>query len=157
MRVLMKHIRNCAKALIIRDRQVLLIEKRVGDANWFVFPGGGQERGETLEEALQRECMEEIGTHVVVGPLRFVREYVGSKHEFGDSHQDRHHVELLFLCDVPDDYQPRMGEAPDEEQIRVDWIPLENLNEEPVFPRTLAKAIAQGDLSNLDVYWGDVN
>ncbi len=153
----MKHIRNCAKALIIRDRKVLLVEKRVGDDNWFVFPGGGQDKGETLEEALQRECMEEIGTHVVLGPLRFIREYVGSKHEFGESHQDRHHIELLFLCDVPDDYQPRMGKEPDQEQIRVDWIAIEDLATEPVFPRAIAKALATEDINTLHIYWGDVN
>lgn len=157
MRVLMKPIRNCAKALIIRDGKVLLLEKQVGDANWYVFPGGGQAKGETLAEAVQRECMEEIGTHVTIGSLRFVREYIGANHEFPKAHEELHHLEFLFLCDVPDDYEPKMGTAPDEEQIRVDWIPIEDLATYPVFPRKLAKAIAEEDHSTLNIYWGDVN
>lgn len=153
----MKPIRNCAKALIIRDEKVLLLEKQVGEANWFVFPGGGQDKGETLADSIQRECMEEIGTHVKIGPLRFVREYIGSNHEFAKAHEDLHHIEFLFLCDVPGEYEPKVGEAPDEEQIRVAWIPIKDLATLPVFPRTLAKSIAEQGVAKLNIYWGDVN
>jgi 8-oxo-dGTP pyrophosphatase MutT (NUDIX family) len=42
----MKPIRNSIKAIIIRDRHVLLIKNIDKDGFWYVFPGGGQDSGE---------------------------------------------------------------------------------------------------------------
>jgi 8-oxo-dGTP diphosphatase len=39
-------------------------------AGYWEFPGGKCEAGESAEEATRRECLEEIGLGVVVGPLR---------------------------------------------------------------------------------------
>src|SRR5687768_8900235 len=48
--------RNSAKALIVKDGRILVIRKKVGTELWYLLPGGGQEKGETLHEALKREC-----------------------------------------------------------------------------------------------------
>jgi len=46
-------------------------------AGYWEFPGGKCEPGESPEEATARECLEEIGVPVVVGPLlrRIVHRY----------------------------------------------------------------------------------
>lgn len=70
-------IRNSAKALILRDGSLLttMAETR-SDGTYYVLPGGGQEAGETLAEAVVRECREELGAEVAVERLLYIRERV---------------------------------------------------------------------------------
>lgn len=49
------------------DGRVLLAHRR--DIDWWNLPNGGVETGETVEEALRREAMEELGVEVEVGQL----------------------------------------------------------------------------------------
>ena len=46
------------------ERRVLLAHRR--DIDWWNLPGGGMERGETVEEAIIREVREETGLEVEV-------------------------------------------------------------------------------------------
>lgn len=55
-----------ASAVIIKDNQVLLIHRfRVERGEYFVFPGGGVESEESVEQALVREMKEELGITVL--------------------------------------------------------------------------------------------
>jgi A/G-specific adenine glycosylase len=59
-------------AAIIRQRGRVLIARRPLDSmlgGLWEFPGGKKERGESLEECLQREICEELGIEIKVGPL----------------------------------------------------------------------------------------
>ena len=77
-------IRVANKAIIVRDGR-LLVTVNTGDfATFYLCPGGGQDHGEDAHEGLRRECREEIGCDVVVGELAFVRDYIGSEHEFSE-------------------------------------------------------------------------
>jgi len=72
---LINGVRNAARAMITREGRVLLPRKDgapLGER--YALPGGAQEMGETLEQALNRECLEEIGTRVRVRDLRYVAE-----------------------------------------------------------------------------------
>ncbi|MDI6739140.1 MAG: NUDIX domain-containing protein [Candidatus Edwardsbacteria bacterium] len=74
----MKLIRNSAKAVIINDCKLLVLEMRDEDGPWYALPGGGQQPGETLHAALVRECREEANAAVTIGELLFIREYIGT-------------------------------------------------------------------------------
>src|SRR5882724_637725 len=99
----MPAIRTSAKALVIRDG-FLLLTKNVGwrGDDYYILPGGGQNHGESLVQALERECREELGARVRVKSLRYVRDYIGKNHAFAERHAELHQVEYMFLCDLLD-------------------------------------------------------
>ncbi|MEC1177482.1 NUDIX domain-containing protein [Metasolibacillus meyeri] len=49
-------IRNSAKAIIVKDEKLLAIKIQENGGTYYILPGGGQEHGENLHQALQREC-----------------------------------------------------------------------------------------------------
>lgn len=50
------------------DGRALQLKQTYGDRRWGL-PGGGVEPGETIHQAIARECAEELGTSVELGPL----------------------------------------------------------------------------------------
>jgi 8-oxo-dGTP diphosphatase len=153
----MKPIRNSAKALIVEDGRVLCIQKEDELGSYSILPGGGQEKGETLHDALRRECCEEIGAEIEIGPLRFVREYISNNHEFAHEEPDMHQVEFMFDCVLSPGSQVGNGSMPDVGQLAVTWVPLEDLERERLYPLSLARALAIGEWDGVPVYLGDVN
>ena len=63
-------LRFVAAALIVRDGEVLIGQRRVDQpmASLWEFPGGKIEPGESPEQALARELDEELGIHATIGP-----------------------------------------------------------------------------------------
>src|SRR5205823_14899647 len=59
--------RIAASALIFDGNRVLLAHRR--DIDWWNLPGGGMEAGETVEQAIRREVLEETGLEVEVERL----------------------------------------------------------------------------------------
>ncbi|MBE1553038.1 NUDIX domain-containing protein [Sporosarcina limicola] len=57
-------MRNRGSSVIIENNKVALIKRvRVGQ-EYYVFPGGGIENGESPEQAAIRETFEELGVHI---------------------------------------------------------------------------------------------
>jgi ADP-ribose pyrophosphatase YjhB (NUDIX family) len=152
----MKPIRNSAKAVIVQDGRLLVIrlEDQYGAA--FVFPGGGQEKGEELKDAVARECLEEIGQAVTVGELLHIREYIGKNHEFAQWDADVHQVEFYFECKLVDPKAKIFeGSNPDDHQVAVEWIPLEELSKVRLYPKTIGELLQNKNASR--IYLGDLN
>ena len=148
-------IRSTARAVIVREQQILLLRKDYGEhGERFALPGGGQDTGESLHEALQRECEEEIGTRVEIGPMLHVADFI--KLRDTDPPTRRHVLDLLFLCQVPEGYEPRNGPSPDKHQVEVIWAELIQLGEMPLFPPYLADCISRLDESQRPLYLGRV-
>ncbi len=77
----MKRIRGCA--IVVHKEKVLLIRrKRVGVDEYFVFPGGGQEMDESLEQTAVREALEETSLVVSVKKLLYHFTDERSEHNF---------------------------------------------------------------------------
>ncbi|MEW8977710.1 MAG: NUDIX domain-containing protein [Symbiobacterium sp.] len=95
-------MRQKAYALIVENGRLLLVRYYYPKENaWFWnFPGGTVEPGETLEEALRRELIEECCVEVEVGPM-LLREVVPG----------RNYVRHFFRCRIKSG-RPRVGTDP---------------------------------------------
>jgi 8-oxo-dGTP pyrophosphatase MutT (NUDIX family) len=81
------YFRISVNALVFVEGRVLLAQRR--DIDWWNLPGGGMEPGETVEEALRREVLEETGLHVE--PVKLVGVY---------SKPQKQEVVMTFLCRI---------------------------------------------------------
>lgn len=59
-------MRTRAGIVLIEDGKVALIERHRAGLDYYVFPGGGVDEGETPEQAAVREAKEELGVDVAV-------------------------------------------------------------------------------------------
>ncbi|MCK5037086.1 MAG: NUDIX domain-containing protein [Candidatus Sabulitectum sp.] len=153
----MKTVRNSAKSVIIRDNRLLAIRNTTDGQDWYLLPGGGQNHGESLRDALKRECMEEASILVEVGDILFVRDYISKNHEFAETENDAHQVEFMFICTIAEDAEPQMGTGADQWQTGVQWLPLNKLSEYDLYPSRLKKALSAGIPEKHPIYLGDVN
>ena len=66
------HFQVRVTGLLMEDNQILLVKQRVSSNRAWSLPGGRAEAGETLEEAIARELLEETGLHVKVNKLLYL-------------------------------------------------------------------------------------
>lgn len=122
-------IRVGAKAVIVRDGQVLLVRYEDANGIHYNFPGGGIDKGESIRKGLRREVHEETNLQVKVGRLLLAAEYEPKKHDrlYGRIHK----LTLYFQCEPKEDTQPQEGgepsvpAKPDQDQVGVEWFPLQ--------------------------------
>ena len=63
-------------AIIVRDGRIFATQRGYGDwKDWWEFPGGKVEPGESPEDALKREICEELATEIEVDELLTIVEY----------------------------------------------------------------------------------
>ena len=87
-------------AVIVQDGEVLIVKRKYDPlAGQWSLPGGGVELGETLEESIVREMLEETGLRIEVGPVIEVFDRI-TRDDKGDVQY--HFVLVDYLCRVAD-------------------------------------------------------
>lgn len=106
-------VRNSARSIILRDGKVAMIHSLKQD--YYKFPGGGIEAGESPVEAMIRETREEAG--LVVKP-ETVREY-GYVHRIqrGEKDPDECFIQdnFYYFCEAEEEILPPQMEDYEEE------------------------------------------
>lgn len=59
-------MRNRGSAVLVENREIVLIKRIRNDVTYYVFLGGGIEKGEAPEDATKREGLEELGVDINV-------------------------------------------------------------------------------------------
>lgn len=137
----LKPLRNSAKALIIENGKVLCTCNHDLLGDFYLLPGGGQNHGETLIQAVQRECLEEIGAAVEVGNLLFVREYISANHELAQFDDSIHQIEFMFACKLLEPVGSQTLSETDAMQTGVEWLKIANLADMRFYPTSLIEQI----------------
>lgn len=109
-------------AVIIRDGMLFATQRGYGEwKDWWEFPGGKVEPGETPQEALKREIREELATVVEVGDLLTTVNY-----DYPGFHLTMH----CFFCTIVGG-QPSLLEHEDARWLAMDeldsvrWLPAD--------------------------------
>ena len=115
------------RAIIIVEDNILLIHRVMEkEVSYWVVPGGGVELGENHEQAVKRECMEELGITVDVNTLFMQRtlDKIGSKGQ----------EEFFYLCKITG-CEVGTGKGPEFDpgtkiykgEHKVSWVDLKEL------------------------------
>lgn len=120
------------RAVILQEHSVLLIHRIKGGQEYWVFPGGGVEQGETQETALQREALEELGVVVSVD-----RQF--AMHERDKEKQDPQQ-EVFYFCSITGG-ELGTGKGPEfqkgthyEGMYALEWVSLASISQRNVVP-----------------------
>jgi len=113
-------------AIVIKDDKILLVHRRKMGKEYWVVVGGGAEEGETMDQALEREVMEETGLKPV--GYKFLGE---SKGEYDDDI-------VFYSCELEDGELilggPENERNTEDNWYHVEWFPIKNLNKISLYP-----------------------
>ena len=97
----MKHI-NVVCAVIVNKGRIFACQRGYGEwKDWWEFPGGKIESGESPEDALLREIREELSIDLSID-----RHLTTVEYDYPDFHLTMH----CYLCHLKDDIQPHLLE-----------------------------------------------
>ena len=111
-------------AIIVAGRRVLATQRGIGEwKDYWEFPGGKIERGETAGQALQREIREELDIDISIGRLLTTIDF-----DYPNFHLKMH----CFLCGILSGH-PRLIEHEAARWLSlaelhsVNWLPADEL------------------------------
>lgn len=122
------------RAVIIEDGRVLLMHRIKNGHEYWAFPGGGvDDADKDMEEALKRECLEELGVHVQVEEL-FMERMSFTYKVLGD-------MEYFYKCkilsgEVGTGTGPEFSDRDVEKYgtYEVVWLSISDLKDRNVYP-----------------------
>ena len=128
-----------AGVVLIQNDKVALIERHRAGTDYFVFPGGGMDEGETPEQAAVREAMEELGIGVAI-KQKISEIQLGQK-----SRQVYFLVEQVggeFGTGTGEEYTDSDPDDPEEGIYIPIWMPIEQLPlYNNIYPASVAKLV----------------
>ena len=133
-------MRQCSRAIIIKDNQLLLMKRKQRDKQFYSLVGGAIEPGETPEQALTREVYEETSIEIA-NPRLVIIEDDG----------DYYGIQHIFLADYKSGeiaIQDNTDESRDNQQgdntYQPQWVNLSELGNTSLLPSELKQSILQG-------------
>jgi 8-oxo-dGTP diphosphatase len=123
-----------ASAIIISKRHILLIHRIRSGQDYYAFPGGHIEKGESAEEACIREVLEETGLHT--SWLQPAFDYVNLT-KMAHYFFVQVHPGILTLGG------PEALKRSEENRYLLEWIPLVQIGKYDLRPNAIRDAIVK--------------
>ena len=113
---------NVVAAIIRKGDKIFATQRGYGEwKDWWEFPGGKIEQGETAEEALKREIREELSTEINVDSYLCTVEY-----DYPKSHLEMHCYMCSLLTDSPHLSEHEAARWLDNDELdSVKWLPAD--------------------------------
>jgi mutator protein MutT len=133
--------KQTARGIIFNDEgQILMVERHKDGEHYFVLPGGHVDEGESPQQAVVREVMEETGLSVVVDKLL----YTSSDDKFGND-------QSIYLCSYlggepalqPDSVEAKAMDSGEPQQWVPAWFSFDDLQGKTVYPVGLLKYLEE--------------
>ena len=134
-------MRTRAGIVLIEDNKVALIERHRAGLDYFVFPGGGVDEGESMEHGAIREAMEELGIEVSI-KQKIAEIYFGpaSKHVYFLVER----VSGEFGSGTGEEFTDSDPDHPEEGIYIPVWMLIEEVSKHTnVYPADLAKLVVK--------------
>ncbi|MBT3395192.1 NUDIX hydrolase [archaeon] len=132
--------------IVIKDNRLLLVNSKYSDGDYYLFPGGGLESNETIEEGAIRETLEETGVEIKIEKLIHINEFIYS------NDWNKRSLTIFFLAKPISIRKNNLTD--DGGKIKqVEWVDISKLDEIDIRPRILADILmkAKGDFDTISL------
>lgn len=134
---------NIRAAIVIIHNNKILVHKNT-NSNHYALPGGRVELGESSDDTVKRELIEELGKEVEL------TEYVATIENFFEMKDSKYH-EILFIHkgEFVDDEDKKIEYALNniegKEHLKYEWIELDRLDEYRLLPDASKKVLIESN------------
>ena len=132
-----KNIFVRCRAIILHEGKLLVIKHRE-ELDYYAFPGGHLEQGESVKECIVREVIEELGVKPEIGRLLYIQDFENSKGE----HSTEFFFEVLNGKDYIGCEQNVRSHA--HEICEITW--LDKSTEARILPEAIGNSFKKGEI-----------
>jgi mutator protein MutT len=123
---------NRAVGIIIQNEEILLLRRVKNGQEYFVFPGGGVESEETIEEALIREMKEELSLKIHSSSFLFK---ISTQKNPSEAGRVFHFYLINSYEGNPQLAGPEKDKMCEDNQYYLEWMKISDLENTPnLFP-----------------------
>lgn len=124
-----------ARGVLENGSEILFIEYEDSKGKYYSLPGGTQDIGESLANAVVREFKEETCIDINVKELLMVREFILETSSIPTWEAGIHQVETIFICSFVDENQEHgKGLVPDGGMLGLKWIDKKDFKNFRLYP-----------------------
>lgn len=127
-------VRPCG--ILIENGKVLCILSQYKEGKFYLFPGGGVEYGESIEECVMREVLEETGIKVKIKKLVYINDRLKERKT------NTRVLNLFFTVERVDKKESEKETRDDGGKIKkVEWIDLNKFEKIDFRPKLIAERL----------------